>query len=120
MSLRNWTSLRKRADFLHIQKNGQKWITPAFVIQSFFDDSVTTSEIGFTATKKLGGAVVRNRAKRRLRAACDEVFREFPIKNRRFVLIARDEALTREFPVLLKDLRWALRRLDVIANDKVA
>lgn len=80
--------------------------------------------IGFTATKKLGGAVIRNRAKRRLRAACDEAFQAFDAKGRQFVLIARHEAITRDFATLVKDLRWALRKLEIPAavtgHDKAA
>ena len=117
MSLRNWNSLRHRAEFLRLQKDGQKWVTPAFIIQVLpRPDSTLLPEIGFTATKKLGGAVIRNRARRRLRAACDQAMPDFVLIGRQFVLIARSEALTREFPVLVKDLRWALRKLGLAAT----
>lgn len=124
VSLRNWHSLRHRAEFLNLQQKGQKWITPAFVIQTFpRPDSDLLPEIGFTATKKLGNAVIRNRAKRRLRAACDAVITDFAAPGYQFVLIARSEVLNREFPILLKDLRWALRKLEIPAagsHDKAA
>jgi len=115
VSLRNWSSLRHRADFLRLQQTGQKWITQAFVIHlARLDNSVSLPEIGFTATKKIGGAVIRNRCKRRLRAACDEVVKSFDLKGYQCVLTARSEVVTREFAVLVKDLRWALRKLDVV------
>lgn len=74
-------------------------------------DSVEPATIGFTATKKLGGAVVRNRCKRRLRATCDEVIDGFETKGIQLVMIARQEAMTRDFVQLTKDLNWALRKL---------
>lgn len=116
-SLRNWQSLRHRADFLRLQKNGQKWITPAFVIQlSFRNDSSLPPEIGFTATKKLGNAVIRNRCRRRLRAMCDNVVSQFTMQGVQAVIIARSESETTDFEKLSKDLRWALRRLNVPEN----
>lgn len=123
MSLRNWHSLRHRAEFLNLQKTGQKWVTPAFVIQCLArSDSALPPEIGFTATKKLGNAVIRARAKRRLRAACDEAFKDFSAQGYQFALIARSDVLTHEFTVLVKELRWSLRRLNVpqVAHDKAA
>lgn len=116
-SLRNWCSLRHRADFLTLQKNGQKWITPSFVIQ--ISDRTDSSkipeaapEIGFTATKKLGGAVIRNRCRRRLRAVCDLVLDDFSLNGTKCVIIARSEAETRALDQMVRDLRWALRRLN--------
>lgn len=122
-SLRNWRSLRLRADFLKLQKNGQKWITPSFVIQiSDRSDSdsfpSTPPEIGFTATKKLGGAVIRNRCRRRLRAMCDEVTGDFALNGVQCAIIARSDAETREFDQMVRDLRWAFRRLNIAEHKK--
>lgn len=89
-------------------------MTPAFVVQLFRQaDSIALPEIGFTATKKLGGAVVRNRCKRRLRAVCDEVLKGFDTKGCQIVLIARQDTLTKDYVELTRDLRWALKRLEV-------
>ena len=118
--MRRWTTLRQRADFLKLQTTGQKWVTPAFVIQLLANpDSAEPVSIGFTATKKLGGAVIRNRCKRRLRAMCDEAVDNFEIKGIQMVIIARQEALTRDFVQLTKDLNWALRKLGMVkTNDQ--
>lgn len=114
VSLRNWSSLRHRADFLKLQKDGQKWITPAFVIQTMqHDENFSPPEIGFTTTKKIGSAVIRNRCRRRLRAMCDAVMSRYDAKGRQFVIIARSDTVTRDFQQLTKDLQWALRRLGV-------
>ena len=113
--MRRWTSLRQRADFLKLHSTGQKWVTPAFVIQLLAvpDSEVQTASIGFTATKKLGNAVIRNRCKRRLRALCDEVIPFYNTTGIQLVIIARSDTLTRDFTLLAKDLNWALRKLNV-------
>lgn len=67
--------------------------------------------VGFTATRKLGGAVVRNRAKRRLRAAAARVLAERGRPGTDYVLIARAGTVGRPYPALLADLETALRRL---------
>ena len=64
--------------------------------------------VGFTATRKLGGAVVRNRAKRRLRAAAATVLPLYGREGNDYVLVARQGTLTRPFSGLLDDLTTAL------------
>lgn len=69
-----------------------------------------TIGVGFTASKKVGGAVARNRAKRRLRALAAEIL---PAEGRPgfdYVLIARPATVTRAFDDLRADLREALAR----------
>ncbi|GGY39850.1 hypothetical protein GCM10007148_05380 [Parvularcula lutaonensis] len=64
--------------------------------------------MGLTVTKKLGTAVIRNRIKRRLRAAVRDVFPLHAEPGRDYVLIARRKAFTAPFPLLLDELRTAL------------
>ena len=66
--------------------------------------------VGFTATKKYGNAVERNRAKRRLRHAIRAVLIEKPYCPCDLVLIAREELPARDYPTLLEDLRYCLRK----------
>ena len=66
---------------------------------------------GFTATKKIGGAVVRNRAKRRLRAAADNLMPTLAIAGCDYVFIARDATAEAPWASLLDDVRKALIRL---------
>ena len=67
--------------------------------------------VGFTATRKLGGAVVRNRAKRRLREAARRLIPDYGIAGADYVLIARQSCADRPWPRLLDDVKTALIRL---------
>ncbi len=69
--------------------------------------------VGFTASRKVGNAVVRNRAKRRLRAAAAQLLAARGNVGTDYVLIARAATAERPFAALLDDLKSALRRVDV-------
>jgi ribonuclease P protein component len=67
--------------------------------------------VGFTATRKIGGAVVRNRAKRRLREAARALLPQLGSPGFDYVFIARAGAPTRRWQRLLDDVKTALIRL---------
>jgi ribonuclease P protein component len=75
------------------------------------NDADVTMRIGFTVTKKIGGAVVRNRMKRRFRALAREIVpaRGFPGSDH--VMIGRDKGVERDFGLLRVELADALDRL---------
>src|SRR5438045_8117026 len=68
--------LKSRADFLRVAAGRRRAVRPAFIVQAApqptEDASGTSVRAGFTASRKVGNAVVRNRAKRRLRATAAE------------------------------------------------
>jgi ribonuclease P protein component len=76
------------------------------------DEAKETFRIGYTVSKKVGGAIERNRAKRRLRAVAKKVIPRYARPGHDFVLIGRRKTLKRSFPALIKDLETALRKLD--------
>ena len=112
-------TLKKRAEFLRL-RGGSRWATPAFVLETKSrPDGQTGSQsgsqagprFGFTVTKTLGGAVVRNRIRRRLKAAVGEIACEHAKSNHDYVLIARAIAYDRPFAELKKDLEQAFQRV---------
>lgn len=103
--------LKNRTDFLRIQRGFRK-VAPGLSLEASPtpQDRVKPGHvrIGFTASRKVGGAVERNRAKRRLRAAAAALL---PLSGREgtdYVLVARPTTLSRPFEDLLKDLAAAL------------
>ncbi len=105
--------LTRRAEFLLVAAKGRKVPAPGLVLQSLRRDDAGPARLGFTVTKKVGNAVVRNRTKRRIRAAALEVLSEAPLLGVDLVLIGRDGTRTRDFASLKDDFRHALGRVGV-------
>jgi ribonuclease P protein component len=103
--------LRRRADFLAAAK-GLACARGAVLAQvRHRDDGTTAIRVGFTATRRIGGAVVRNRAKRRLREAARITLPGLANAGCDYVLIARGGVVSRPWPRLLDDVKSALIRL---------
>lgn len=74
------------------------------------DDGDQAMRVGFTVTKKIGGAVVRNRMKRRLRELARELLPTGGIAGADHVLIGRAGGVERDFGLLRQELAKALER----------
>jgi ribonuclease P protein component len=112
--------LKKRADFLRTQK-GVRQVRPAVTLElcPSPDPGPTAGlRVGFTATRKLGGAVERNRAKRRLRAAAQALLPLYGLAGHDYVLVARAGTLTRDYAGLLDDLKAALSQAHNRLDDR--
>ena len=106
--------LKRRADFLRVAAARRKWAAPGLILQAAPqpDSESTEAEIrvGFTASRKVGNAVKRNRARRRLKALVREMIAADADPGLDLVLIARTATVDRPFDELRRDLRQSLQR----------
>jgi len=104
-------TITARADFLAANK-GRRQPMPGFVLLVRpRGDGDPARRIGITVTKKIGGAVVRNRMKRRFRALARELLPDHGVIGADHVLIGRAGGVERDFDQLRAELRKALRKL---------
>jgi ribonuclease P protein component len=99
--------LKNRADFLRAAR-GVRRVTPGLTLEICAVPESAAVRVGFTASRKVGGAVVRNRAKRRLRAVAAQVLSLCGQQGTDYVLVARRDTVTRPFESLKADLAQAL------------
>ena len=120
-------TIKKRADFLAV-RGGARWGTPSLLIEGKRRPAVAASDapapapahgaparparFGFTVTKKLGSAVVRNRIRRRLREIVRQLIGEQALPGCDYVVVARDAALRRPALDLALDVETALREVN--------
>ena len=103
--------LRIRRDFLAANA-GKRAPMPGFVLLvRDRADGDPSMRIGYTVTKKIGNAVVRNRMKRRLRALARDLLPESGIRGADHVLIGRNGGIDRDFARLRADLAKALTKV---------
>ena len=105
------TTLTRRADFLAAAR-ARRRATPGFTLQArqrAEDEAPGALRIGYTCSRKVGNAVARNRAKRRLREAARLVLPEAGVPGWDYVLVGREgETARRDFAQLCAELRAAL------------
>ena len=110
--------LKKRSEFINVTANGKKWVTRGFILVANAQREKSTPDleylprVGFTATKKIGKSVVRNKAKRILRAISQEVLTSSNTPAWDYVIIARKTLTTSNYEDLKKDFRWAIKKLE--------
>lgn len=121
--------LKQRAQFLAVARHGRKAVQPGLILQALSrpvqpeqpvpeaPKSTSPSKgagsiaLGFTASRKVGNAVARNRARRRLRALAISVLPLHGKPGYDLVLIARQATVSRAYNDLYSDFVRALRRL---------
>ncbi len=105
--------LKKRRDFLRAASRGKRAARPGLVLQAVAGEAGRV-RVGFTVTKKVGNAVVRNRARRRLKEAVRLGLPATEVEGWDLVLIGRDGTGKRPFQRLIDDLRGALKQTGVV------
>lgn len=116
--------MKRRAEFLRVAATRRKWAAPGLVLQvrrhrPTEDEAadMPAIRVGFTASRKVGNAVARNRARRRLRAAVGQIMPVHARTGHDFVVIGRRATLKRPYQALVGDLRKALERLGAFRSD---
>lgn len=121
--------LKQRREFLRVAHSGRKWVAPGLILQvgphvhevtkasgdipvhPAMPNRPDAFRVGFTVSRKVGGAVVRNRVRRRLRAAVETVMPGHAAARHDYVVIGRAATVRRPFDALSADLETALKRL---------
>jgi ribonuclease P protein component len=103
-----------RADFLRLAARGRKFVRPGFVMQFAASGQPVPLRVGFTATKKIGNAVVRNRARRRLKEAARLTLAGRTLTGVELVLICRQETAKLPFERLCDGIGSALSEAEKI------
>ncbi|HMS45781.1 MAG TPA: ribonuclease P protein component [Alphaproteobacteria bacterium] len=118
--------LKQRKDFVFVTQKGHRYFSDAFVLQYVCQRPASSASVagtcdkkpgthlpswrvGFTVTKKIGSAVARNRVKRRLRSAAENVLPAQAKAGIDYVLVARAHAGKIDFQQLVADLQKALQ-----------
>ena len=107
--------LKKRRDFVKLTKHGEHVSTSSLVLQAApqgLAQPTLQARIGYTTTKKIGKAHIRNRCRRRLRAAAALFFGQLALPDFDYVLIARHTTATAEFSTICRDLQYALKKIN--------
>lgn len=109
--------LKRRREFLRASGQGRKTAQPGLVLQAVpRDDGGAGPRCGFTVSKRVGNAVVRNRARRRLKAVAAEIMPDHAVGGYDYVLIGRAGTPDRPYDALRRDLVAALGRLKLYRN----
>ena len=108
-------TIKIRRDFVAANAHARKYVTPYFILQANKRDNEHPApplpRIGYTVTKKMGNAVVRNRIKRRLRNAVRHIPENMLHQGYDYILIARHKANECLFSELLHELEIAFSRI---------
>ena len=111
------TRLKRRPVFLRVAKSKRKWVARGLILQArnsistgVVEDDPVEVRVGFTVSKKVGNAVKRNRARRRLREAAHRIMSAHAKPGFDYVIIGRYATLGRRFDGLLTDLETALEK----------
>lgn len=110
--------LRRRADYLRVQAAERRIALPGLLLQAAPGET-GCCRVGFTASRKVGNAVTRNRARRRLKALAGEILPRYAVAGHDYVLVARQATPQRDYSALRRDLETALKKLRLWSDPPV-
>ena len=108
------TRIVKRSEYLRVKQRGTSVAEPGVVIQAApvaNSSSYLQPRVGFTVSKRVGNAVKRNRARRRLKSIASDVLPNEGFQAWDYIFIGRLVTLDRPYDLLLEDARSALRKI---------
>lgn len=111
--------LKKRKDFVRVAKGVSK-VTRTAILQAApsLSENIVAPKIGYTTTKKIGKANVRNRARRRMRAVIRELLPVYGMDNVEYVLIGRHNTHYCPYKELRSDIKWALKKVNLMLTSE--
>jgi len=105
--------ITKRTDFIAVAQKGRRWVTPSHIVQVLCEKAENKEmRYGITASRKVGKAVKRNYAKRRLRALVEELLPQYGLKGCDYVFIAKPSLVTTSFKALHEHMQRGLEKLN--------
>lgn len=107
--------LRANTQFQQVYKQGATFADNAVVLYCLHLPDPTVRQVGFSVSKKVGGAVVRNHVKRRLREAYHRLLPQLP-KGIALVFVARKSSADADYAKLEKSVRGALLKAGLLAD----
>ncbi len=125
-----FTAIRENHLFVKAYRGGKRFTAPAFSLYILKDrqayrvrkarpDKQFINRIGISASKKIGGAVERNRAKRVIREALRQVMAETPLRTGFLIVIAARESATEvKMQDVKRDLQRAVKKLEMVSDQR--
>ena len=112
--MNNITSLKRNNDFRRLYARGKSY-AGGYTVVYMSKNRIGTNRVGFTVSKSLGKAVVRNRAKRLMRESyrllSDKLLQGYDI-----IIVSRNRAVGKTQPQIMKDIEYAMRKLGLIES----
>ncbi len=118
-------TIKKRTDFLSITKKNSSYYSPSTLIlaqktpEKYLENqNQQFVRVGYTVTKKIGNAVVRNKYKRRYREIFKKLAPDFMKNNFDYIILARKEILGLDFQKIESDVKFCLKGISRLLDDK--
>ena len=108
-------NLKKRSSYKAVAAHGVRYVSTAFILQvgKKMKDTPDMIRFGFTTSRKVGGAVERNRVRRQLKELARQVIAPHIERGRDYVLVGRRRALKTPFQAMVLEAQKAMRKLKV-------